>query len=123
MERVCDKTAMIVRRAPRLYIGCRHERTMKIFFLLNWGGPSANFKKTEGARLQIFKKLGGPGPPQAPMDGTPMVAGWRGPNNTDDPNKYESDGADMYEQYNTNSIYHRYLHLCGGGKIRYSYRI
>ena len=54
---------------------CRaHERTVKNFFFKNWGGPSANFYKTEGARLQIFKKLGGgAGPPQAPMDGTPMV--------------------------------------------------
>ena len=33
-------------------------------------------KKTGGARLQVFKKTGGGGaraPPQAPMDGTPMV--------------------------------------------------
>ena len=41
-----------------------HERTVKKFFFKNWGGPSANFYKTEGARLQIFKKLGGgAGPP------------------------------------------------------------
>ena len=41
-----------------------HERTVKKFFKQNWRGPSANFKKPEGARLQIFKTLGGgPGPP------------------------------------------------------------
>ena len=31
---------------------------------LNWGGPVCKF----------FQKLGGPGPPQAPMDGTPMAS-------------------------------------------------
>ena len=34
-----------------------------MLFSKNWGGPSASFQKNLG---------GGAGPPQAPMDGTPM---------------------------------------------------
>ena len=52
-----------------------HERTVKIFFFQNWGGPSANFKKLRGPVCRFLKNWGGAGPPQAPMDGTPMRYG------------------------------------------------
>ena len=48
---------------------------MKIIFFLNWGARLQIFKRLRGPACKFLKSWvgGGPGPLQAPMDGTPMT--------------------------------------------------